>query len=156
MRLLILSTHYRAPVSFTEETVQSTVNELAKVQKAYNQLAVAIQLANGDLNSKDIKVDDFIAAMADDLNTSNAIAAMFEKVKQANVELRKRPLNMQEIEGIFASLNAMLNVFGIKFEMPILTAELRKTYEEYLALKAEKRFEESDKLRAVLMKNNII
>ena len=156
MRLLILSTHYRAPVSFTEETVQSTVNELAKVQKAYNQLAVAIQLANGDLNSKDIKVDDFIAAMADDLNTSNAIAAMFEKVKQANVELRKRPLNMQEIEGIFASLNAMLNVFGIKFEMPILTAELRKTYEEYLALKAEKRFEESDKLREVLMKNNII
>ena len=63
---------------------------------------------------------------------------------------------MQEIEGIFASLNAMLNVFGIKFDMPILTPELRKTYEEYLALKAEKRFEESDKLREVLMKNNII
>ena len=156
MRLLILSTHYRAPVSFTEDTVQSTVNELAKVQKAYNQLAVAIQLANGELNSKAINVDDFIAAMADDLNTSNAIAAMFEKVKQANVELRKRPLNIQEIQGIFASLNAMLNVFGIKFEMPILTDELRETYEQYLALKAEKRFEESDKLREVLMKNNII
>ena len=156
MRLLILSTHYRAPVSFTEETVQSTVNELARVQKAYNQLAVAIQLANGNLNSKEIKVDDFVAAMADDLNTSNAIAAMFEKVKQANVELRKRPLNMQEIESIFASLNAMLNVFGIKFEMPVLTEELRKTYEQYMALKAEKRFEESDKLRDVLMKHNII
>ena len=156
MRLLILSTHYRAPVSFTEDTVQSTVNELAKVQKVYNQLAVAIQLANGDLNSKDINVSDFIEAMADDLNTSNAIAAMFEKVKQANVELRKRPLNMPEIQGIFASLSAMLNVFGIKFDMPVLTDELRKTYEEYLALKAEKRFEESDKLREVLMKNNII
>ena len=156
MRLLILSTHYRAPVSFTEETVQSASNELMKVQKAYNQLAVAIQLANGNLNSKDIKVDDFVAAMADDLNTSNAIAAMFEKVKQANVELRKRPVNIPEIEGIFASLSAMLNIFGIKFEMPVLTPELRKTYEEYLALKAEKRFEESDKLREVLMKNNII
>ena len=50
----------------------------------------------------------------------------------------------------------MLNVFGIKFEMPILTDELRKTYEQYLSLKAEKRFEESDKLRDVLMQNNII
>ena len=156
MRLLILSTHYRAPVSFTEETVQSTVNELAKIQKTYNQLAVAIQLNNGDLNSKDIKVQDFVNAMADDLNTSNAIAAMFEKVKLANVELRKRPLNLQEISGIFASLNAMLDVFGIKLEMPILTDELRKIYEQYMALKAEKKFEESDKLRDVLIEHNII
>ena len=156
MRLLILSTHYRAPVSFTEETVQSTVNELAKVEKAYNQLAVAIQLNNGDLKATNYDVNDFVNAMADDLNTSNAIAAMFEKVKLANVELRKRPQNLQEIQGIFASLSIMLDVFGIKFEMPILTDKLRKVYEEYLSLKAEKRFEESDKLRDVLIQNKII
>jgi len=156
MRWLILSTHYRAPVSFTEETVQSCANELARIQKAYNQLAVAIQLEHGDLNSKDIHVESFVAALADDLNTSNAIAAVFEKVKEANVELRKKPVNSQEISGIFASLSAMLNVLGIKFKYPVLTDDLRKTYEEYLALKAEKRFEESDKLRDALMQHNII
>ena len=156
MRWLILSTHYRAPVSFTEETVQSCANELAKIQKAYNQLAVAIQVEGGDLKSKDIHVEEFVKALADDLNTSNAIAAVFEKVKQANVELRKRPLNLQEISGIFASLTAMLDVLGIKFEYPVLTEELRKIYEQYLALKAEKRFEESDKLRDVLIKHNIL
>ena len=156
MRWLILSTHYRAPVSFTEETVQSCANELARIQKAYNQLAVQIQLERGDLNSKQIEVKDFVSAMADDLNTSNAIAAIFEKVKLANVELRKNPKNLQEIQGIFASLGAMLDVFGIKFETPVLTEELRKVYEEYLALKAEKRFEESDKLRDVLIKHNIL
>lgn len=156
MRWLILSTHYRAPVSFTEETVQSCANELARIQKAYNQLAVQIQLEHGDLNSKALNVNDFVVAMADDLNTSNAIAAIFETVKQANVELRKNPKNLQEIQGIFASLTAMLGVFGIKFDMPVLTDELRKTYEEYLALKAEKRFDESDKLRDVLIKNNIL
>lgn len=156
MRWLILSTHYRAPVSFTEETVQSCANELARIQKAYNQLAVQIQLEHGDLNSKALNVNDFVVAMADDLNTSNAIAAIFETVKQANVELRKNPKNLQEIQGIFASLKAMLDVFGIKFDMPVLTDELRKTYEEYLALKAEKRFDESDKLRDVLIKNNIL
>ena len=156
MRWLILSTHYRAPVMFTEETVQSCANELARIQKVYNQLAVLIQLEHGDLNSKNYKVDDFVAALADDLNTSNAMASIFEKVKLANAELRKRPVNLEEIQVIFASLSAMLNVFGIKFEMPILTDELRKTYEQYLALKAEKRFEESDKLRDVLIQNNII
>lgn len=156
MRWLILSTHYRAPVSFTEETVQSCANELARIQKAYNQLAVAIQLENGDLHSKQIDVKDFVTAMADDLNTSNAIAAIFEKVKMANVELRKNPKNLQEIQGIFGSLGAMLEVFGIRFEMPVLTEELRKIYKEYLALKSEKRFEESDKLRDVLIKHNIL
>ena len=156
MRLLILSTHYRAPVSFTEETVQSASNELQKIQKAYNQLAVAIQLANGDLNSKELKVDDFVKALADDLNTSNALAAVFETVRQANIELRKRPLNLREISGIFASLSAMLNVLGIKFEMPILTPELKKIHEQYLDLKAQKRFEESDKLRDVLIQHKII
>ena len=156
MRWLILSTHYRAPVTFTEETVQSCANELARIQKVYNQLAVQIQLEHGDLNSKNYKVDDFVTALADDLNTSNAMAAIFEKVKVANAELRKRPINLEEIQSIFASLSAMLDIFGIKFDMPVLTDELRKTYEEYLLLKAEKRFEESDKLRDVLIKNNII
>ena len=156
MRWLILSTHYRAPVSFTEETVQNASNELQKIQKAYNQLAVAIQLENGDLKSKELRVDDFVKALADDLNTSNALAAVFETVKQANVELRKRPVNLQEISGIFASLSAMLNVLGIKFEMPVLTPELRKIYEQYLDLKSQKRFEESDKLRDVLIQHQII
>ena len=156
MRLLILSTHYRAPVSFTDETVQSTANEIAKIQKTYNQLSVAVQLANGNLESKEIDVNNFISALADDLNTSNALAALFDKVKQANIELRKRPQDLKAIESIFASLSAMLKVLGIVFEMPVLTVELRKTYEQYLALKAEKRFEESDKLRDVLLEHNII
>ena len=50
----------------------------------------------------------------------------------------------------------MLDVLGIEFEMPVLTPDLENIYRNYLNLKAEKRFEESDKLREVLMKNNII
>lgn len=156
MRLLILETHYRAPVSFTEETVTSTVNELERIKKVYNQLAVAIQLNKGNLNSKDVEVSNFVNALADDLNTSNAIAAIFEKVKLANVELRKNPINLPQIEGIYASLKAMLNCLGIVLEAPILTSEIEKVYREYLRLKSEKKFEESDKLRDILIENQII
>ena len=156
LRWLILSTHYRAPVSFTEETVQSCANELARIQKVYNQLAVAIQLEHGDLNDKHYDVNDFVVAMADDLNTSNAMAAIFNKVKQANAEIRKNPKNLQEIHAIFVSLKVMLDVFGIAFEPPLLTDELRKIYAEYLDLKSKKLFEESDKLRDILLENNIL
>lgn len=156
MRLLILETHYRAPVSFTEDTVTSTVNELERIQKVFNQLAVSIQLNKGNLNSNNIEVENFVSALADDLNTSNAIAAIFEKVKLANVELRKNPVNLQQIEGIFASLKVMLNCLGIILEAPVLTPEIEQIYKEYLRLKSEKKFEESDKLRNVLIQNKII
>lgn len=156
MRLLILSTHYRAPVSFTEDTVVSSKNELDKIQKLYNQLAVKLQVSHANMASKDVRIDKFLASLADDLNTSNAIADLFEMVKLGNVELRKNPANLQELEAIWASLNAMLDILGIKLEYPILTPELEKIYSQYLALKAEKKFEESDKLRDVLLKEHII
>lgn len=156
MRMLILNTHYRAPVSFTEETVQSTVNELERIRKVYNQLAVAIQINHGNLDSKVIDTKDFDEALADDLNTSNAIAALFEKVKLANTELRKNPANLQQIEELFASIKEMLSVLGIVFEAPVLTKELEEIYSKYLELKAQKNFEESDKLRGVLIQNGII
>ena len=156
MRLLILSTHYRAPVSFTEDTATSAKNELDKIQKLYNQLAVKLQINHGNMNSKDVRIDKFLAAMADDLNTSNAITELFEMVKLGNVELRKNPANLQELESIWASLNAMLFVLGIRLDCPNLTPELEKTYLDYLSLKAEKRFEESDKLRDILIKEHII
>ena len=156
MRLLILSTHYRAPVSFTEETATSAKNELDKIQKLYNQLAVKLQINHGNMNSSDVRIDKFLASLGDDLNTSNAITELFEMVKLGNVELRKNPANLKELEAIWASINAMLFVLGIRLECPILTPELEKTYLDYLSLKAEKRFEESDKLRDILIKEHII
>ena len=156
MRLLILSTHYRAPVSFTEETVLSSKNELDKIQKLYNQLAVKLQVEHVDLHDCEIHIEKFLESLGDDLNTSNAITEVFEMVKQGNVELRKNPADNGRIQSIWASLNTMLDVLGIKLTYPILTPELEKIYSQYLQLKKEKKFEESDKLRDVLAKENII
>ena len=156
MRLLILSTHYRAPVSFTEESVVSIKNELDKIQKVYNQLAVKLQFAHANMSSKDVHIEKFLSSLADDLNTSNALADLFEMVKQGNVELRKNPADIKQIESIWASLNAMLDILGLKLEYPILTKELEEIYSQYLRFKAEKNFEESDKLRDVLLNAHII
>lgn len=155
MRFLILSTHYRAPVSLTDETIASTVNELNKIQLAYKQLAVKIQLNHGSLESKDVHVDEFLAALADDLNTSNAIASLFAIVKEANQELRKNPLDLAKLESIFASIKVMLDILGINLSYPVITKEMEEVYNEYMKLKAEKRFEESDVLRAKLIEFGI-
>ena len=156
LRLLILSTHYRAPVQFTQETVESTKNELARIQKAYNQLAVAIQLKGGKLDAKEGNIDAFLSALADDLNTSNAIAAIFEELKQANIALRSNPQDLAKLEVLFANLNAMLDILGIKLSYPLLSKEDVDLYNKYLAFKAEKNFAESDKIRDVLLAKGIL
>ena len=156
LRLLILSTHYRAPVQFTQETVESTKNELARIQKAYNQLAVAIQLKGGKLDAKEENIDAFLSSLADDLNTSNAIAAIFEELKQANIALRSNPQDLAKLEALFANLNAMLDILGIKLSYPLLSKEDVDLYDKYLAFKAEKNFAESDKIRDVLLAKGIL
>lgn len=156
VRLLILSTYYRAPVSFTDETIESAKNELLKIEKTYNQLAVKIQLLHGNLSKKDVDIQEFLEALANDFNTSNALTCLFSKIKEANQLLRKNPVELEVLENVFGQINAMLSILGIVLEYPILNEELEKTYQEYLKLKAEMKFEESDKLRDVLIKGKII
>ena len=108
------------------------------------------------MSSIDIKIENFLSSLADDLNTSNALTNLFDTVKLGNIALRKNPADIKQIESIWASLNAMLDILGLKLEYPILTKELEEIYSQYLKFKAEKNFEESDKLRDVLLNAHII
>lgn len=156
IRLIILSTHYRAPVSLTDETISTALNELDRINKAYKQLAVKIQTLGGSLESGKVKIDPFLFALADDFNTSNALTSLFDNIKEINQELRKNPTNLDTLEDLFASLQAMLYIFGIEFKVPLLTGEIKDIYNKYLSLKKEKRFEESDNLRNILIEKNIL
>lgn len=156
IRLIILSTHYRAPVSLTDETISTALNELDRINKAYKQLAVKIQTLGGSLESGKVKIDPFLFALADDFNTSNALTSLFDNIKEINQELRKNPTNLDALEGLYASLQAMLYIFGIELETPLLTDEIKDIYNKYLSCKKEKRFEESDKLRNILIEKNIL
>ena len=156
IRMLILSTHYRAPVSFTEETIASTTNEYEKIKKAYSQLAVKIQLEHGSLESKDVHINEFLSALADDLNTSNALTFLFSTIKESNQELRKNPIDLKKLESLFASIKAMLDILGIEVKYPLLSKEDEEMYNKYIELKKAKLFEESDLLRNKLIERGIL
>lgn len=156
LRLLILSTHYRAPVQFTEETVSSAKNELAKISQTYKQLAVALQVANLDLKNAKGNIDKFLTALSEDFNTSNGFTCLYEELKNANVELRKNPKDNQKLLVLFANIRDILDVFGLDIKYPVLSDEDKATYAKYLALKTEKKFDESDALRKVLIEKGIL
>lgn len=156
-RLMLLNAHYRAPVSFSDETILEAQKNVQKLKTAYKQLAVALQVNGVDLLSlKGEGEDAFFDAMCEDLNTPNALSIMYEETKVANQALRVRPLDFEKLGASFARLRDYFFVLGLTFDYPVLSKEDIDLYNRYNELKKEKRFEESDALRASLIEKGIL
>ena len=157
IRLLLLSTHYRAPVNFADEVVESGSNELTKMENTFRQLAVYLQLHGGSLSQGTaVFIQPFLEALADDLNTSNALAEVFKTLKEVNQYLRGREKDVAQGENYFKSLVDMFNILGLVFNYPTLDNEDRKLYEAYQEAKSQKNFALSDQLRLRLIEKNIL
>ncbi len=81
LRLFVLSSHYRSPITYTEEGLEA-------MQKGVERLLHAIR---PDGNESGVNVVDgepyqegFIEAMDDDFNTAEAVAALFELAREIN------------------------------------------------------------------------
>ena len=156
-RLMLLNAHYRAPVSFSDETILEAQKNVQKLKTAYKQLAVTLQVNGVDLLSlKGEGEDAFFDAMCEDLNTPNALSIMYEETKAANQALRLRPLDLEKLGTSFARLRDYFFVLGLTFDYPVLSKEDIDLYNRYNELKKEKRFEESDALRASLIEKGIL
>lgn len=157
VRLLIISTYYRAPVSFTEDAIKSSINELDKITRLLNQLSTTLQINGVNLETlKATKIEPFLEALANDLNTSNALTELFAIIKETNQTLRTRPLNLQALGEYFKTIIDMLSILGLKISYPILTKDDKKLYQDYLLAKENKDFALSDTLRNQLMQKGIL
>ena len=156
-RLVILNAHYRQPVNFTEETVNAAKQEIDKMQMAYKQMALQLQINGVDLNKgKPVFIDKFIEAMADDLNTANALAELYNLIKESNKTIRTRPIDLKLLNDQFKTLTDMFSVLGLNIEYVKLTDEDKALYQQYLDAKGQKDFEKSDELRKILIDKGIM
>jgi cysteinyl-tRNA synthetase len=76
IRLLLLKTHYRAPLDFTEEGLREAKGDLDRFYTALR--------ASADVAPSSTKADTVLAALSDDLNTAKALAEMHEIARQLN------------------------------------------------------------------------
>lgn len=155
---LMLSTHYRNPLNFTEEVVNNVKKEVAKVERVVSQSALQLQIRHLSLNAPfdQAIVDHLAEVLEDDLNTSNGLTCLLDEVKQLNLILRQKELDGQMLETHFASLMAMADIFGFAFKYRQLSEEEIDLYVKWQALKQEKAFDQADELRLELTKRGII
>ncbi|MFA7110263.1 MAG: cysteine--tRNA ligase [Bacilli bacterium] len=157
IRLVLLGTYYRSPLTFTFEVMETAKIELEKIENSYRQLAVSLQLANFDLSEEqETDIPQFMEHLANDLNTPNAITELFAIIKKANGALRQSSLDYLVLRKLFSSIGAMLNILGILIDYPRLSKEDKHMYAEYLKYKNDKNYAESDRLRKILMAKHIL
>ncbi len=156
VRLFMLSAHYRSPINFSREQIEAANSSLTRLYTARDNLL--FQRGNGEnrpLNEQETAFcerlkeyeNKFDSAMDDDLNTADALGAIFEMVRDANVIIR--PGCASEAAGkALNSLNAVCSVLGILTrEKDDLPAEIRRMAEERAEARKNKDWKRSDELR---------
>ena len=104
LRLYLLSFHYRSPINFAPEHVESAKSSWARILNCVAALKDAEHQAS---SQAEIYKQRFYEALEDDFNTADAIGALFELVKYANVHPDKRALEV---------LLEMCEVLGLDLE----------------------------------------
>ena len=156
-RLVILNAHYRQPVNYTDETVNTAIQEVNKMQMAYKQMALQLQVNNNNLDEGEpVYIEKFLESLADDLNTANALAELYNLIKEANQTIRTREIDFVKLNNQFKTLTDMFNVLGLNIEYVKLGDEEKALYNEYLAAKQEKNFAKSDEIRQKLIAKSIM
>lgn len=165
LRFFMLSVHYRQPINFSEKLVKSAENGLNRILTAYANLlhrqSYSTNLTDDTKRWSELieeQVKAFEAAMDDDFNTANAIAAIFELAKLANVYLLEEQTNQHVLEEFAVQLKRLMEVLGIDVEQEeeLLDEKIDELIAERQQARADKNFARADEIRDLLKEQGIV
>lgn len=165
LRFFLLSAHYRSPINFSRDVMEQTKNGLERLYNGKIQLEFLLDKTEDRvLSDEEDKMtgevdkykDDFIKAMEDDLNTADAIAALFELIKYTNSNFNdSTPKNLvQHSYNILVELAKVLGILTKKDE--ILEGEILDLIEKRTQARKDKDYKLSDEIRDSLKEKGII
>ena len=166
IRFFMLSAHYRNPINFADTLMEQAKSAVERVYTCLDNLAFLAQnSAEKDLCEKwsaiSAKLDEcrekFIAAMDDDLNTADAIAAIFELVKYANTTATAES-SKEYLRGLLDRIVKLGDVLGLILDKKeeLLDADIEKLIEERQVARKERNFQRADEIRAELLEKGIV
>ena len=123
VRFFILSGHYRMPINFSDELLRSAQNGLSRITTSIKNLKFIIGKKSGDGSGDEALLeavkkagDEFIERMDDDLNTADAITAIFNLVKEANTAVGAGNCSDAALKAALDKLLELTDVLGIVTE----------------------------------------
>jgi len=154
---LMLSSHYRNPLNFTDAVLETVKKEIAKVDNIVKQVSLYLQVENVKKQAySPEEVNTMVEALQDDLNTSLALTNILNQVKKLNQLYRAKDKDNKEMAIAFATLMKMTEVIGFNFTPKTLTTEEIVLYHQWLEAKINKEYEKADQYRSELLEKGIL
>ena len=166
LRFFMLSAHYRSPLNFSADLMEASKNGLERIVNAADNLKYLISAATAqEMTAEEkeafAKTDEFVkgfeAAMEDDFNTADAVAAVFDLVKYINTNVSAQ--NSKEcLQSYLDLLVKLCDVLGLIVDKKeeLLDEEIEKLIEERQAARKAKNFARADEIRDELLSKGII
>ena len=156
VRMFMLSAHYRSPINFSRDQIAAAHASLTRLYTARDHMKHLLSSAQDKPLTEEEKAfvarlkeleARFDAAMDDDMNTADALGAIFEMVKEINVCL-KGESSKAAVEAGIASLKALCDVLGlVQREEDALPADIQAMVDERALARKNKDWKRSDELR---------
>jgi cysteinyl-tRNA synthetase len=164
LRFFMLSVHYRNPINYSEELLESTRAAFERLTTSYQNLKhrkeSSTNLTNNNqewLEKIAVLQDEFIKAMDDDFNTAKAISVLFDLSKLANYYLLEKNTAVEVIDKFTAQFDELFNVLGLSFgNAEMLDEEIDALIERRNQARKDRNFQLSDQIRDQLKEMNII
>ena len=158
VRYLLVSSHYRSPINYSEDSLREAKGALERFYNALKGLPDAAPVGG------DAFVERFAAAMDDDFNSPEACAVLFELAREIN---RLRDADLQAAAGLAARLKGLAGVLGVLQLEPeaflqagaagkVDAAEVEALIAARLQARAEKNWGESDRIRDQLTAMGVV
>ncbi len=159
IRLIMLSAHYRTPMNYSEEIMEAAKTSLARLYTCRENIDFALKNATDQkapdedalLQSILARRDQFIEAMDNDLNTADALSAVFELVREINTLTGgAQPGSKQAIETARDLFDELTGVLGLLYEYKTeksLDAEVEALIAQRQEARKQKDFAKADEIR---------
>lgn len=162
IRYLLMTTHYRDPLNFTEASLNQAASTIKNLQAFCQRIETTSirEVKRPPLLTETISSSEkhFSSALGDDLNISAAMAAVFDCVKEANKTLETDGLSADEvgaIKGFFSRVDGILQILNLTGTVS-LPKEYLELIEERNRARKEKNYARADEIRKLLEKEGII
>jgi cysteinyl-tRNA synthetase len=164
LRFFMLSVHYRNPINYSEELLESTKAAFERLTTSYQNLKHRKE-ASTDLTDNNQEwldkitalQEQFIVAMDDDFNTALAISVLFDLSKLANYYLLEKNTAVEVIDRFTNEFDELFRVLGLTLESEeMLDEEIDTLIEKRNQARKDRNFQLSDQIRDQLKEMNII
>jgi len=169
IRYLMLATHYRSPLNFSDETIRQATGSVERLANCRDNVKHRLSTvakgslslaSDGELRARLEKLrDEFHARMQDDFSTPDAITAWFGIVSEANAYMQREIVSETDllfIRDLIAEMNGILGLLPEEAEAELLDDEIDALIAERIAARANRNFARADEIRDLLAERGIL